>query len=679
MTSNAEGHDAIGFSESDASTLLSGLPPEKARAVRALLRERGRLSERCRRVIETTSDAIVITNRDRAIAFANPAAHALLGYPEPGLVGMLVADVLPPEVRGDVAAYESAALGGEGQRYETTVLRADGDRRAVSVSTAPLREGELGEGTADVTGVVASLRDISSERRARDEVARSEERYQRLVESAPDAIFTVDMEGRFTSVNRAFEHAVGRSRSELVGMRFEGVLDAAQQAQAEELFRAAAEGRRGKAEIRFRNVRGELCTGSVTATPIVEDGAIRGGLGIVRDVTGERRLADQLLQREKLAAVGQLVSGVAHELNNPLAGVMAFAQLLEASPGSAEDQLDAVRTIHKEAKRAARIVSNLLLFARQRDPERMRTDLNAVMHDALELRRYVLRTEQVEVVTDLDPTLPPVWADPFQLQQVILNLVTNAEYALKGAAGRKLLTLSTRLSGRRVVASVADTGPGIASEVIDRVFNPFFTTKEVGEGTGLGLSISHGIIRQHGGHITVDSVPGKGATFSVDLPLSPLAMQAPRAQASPERKRSGSNVFLIVDDEPSIRRALARYLEREGHTADMAGTGAEALARMNLRSYDAILLDIRMPETAGGGVYERLLEDDPGQAARVVFATGDVESVSARAFLRDARRPYVSKPFMLPAVAQLLCDVAAGRPPSNQRASRNKSTTSKNG
>lgn len=668
MSSAAGGHDAGSFSESDATALLAGLPPEKAQAVRELIRERGRLSERCRRVIETTSDAIVITNRDRVIAFANPSAHALFGFTGSALVGMRVADIVPPEVRDDVAAHESAALDGAPQHYETVVLRADGECRAVSVSTVPLREAEEGDGRGEVTGVVASLRDITSERRARDAVARSEARYQRLVETAPDGIFTVDTDGCFTSVNRAFEHAIGRSRSELLGMGLAEVLEESHRDLAVELFRGAAAGRRGQAEIRYRNAEGELCTGSITATPVIEDGEIRGGLGIVRDVTGERRLADQLLQREKLAAVGQLVSGVAHELNNPLAGVMAFAQLLEAAPGSVEEQRDAVHAIYKEAKRAARIVSNLLLFARERDPERTRTDLNAVMLDALELRRYVLRTQQVEVVTELDPALPAVWADPFQLQQVVLNLVTNAEYALKNVSHGKTITLRTWREGNRVFASVADNGTGITADVIDRVFNPFFTTKEVGEGTGLGLSISHGIIRQHGGQISVESVPGEGATFLIDLPLSPLANPKPQPDAVTTRRGSGSSTFLIVDDEPSIRRALVRYLEREGHAVDVAATGAEALSRMAARRYDAILLDLRMPDIAGGGVYSRLLEDDPEHAARVVFATGDAESEGARTFLLESERPYVSKPFMLPAVVRLLCDVAAYRVTPNERA-----------
>jgi PAS domain S-box-containing protein len=776
MSHLANGIDALRISEAEESALLAGLPPERARAIHALIREREHLSERYRMLVDTTSDAIVITDTQRRIAFANPAAQVLFGHPVSKLVGTAVADLTPPEAREAVAAFESAAFAGQPQRYETVVLCANGERRTVSVSTAALRDGD------EVTGVVASLRDVTTERRARDAVARSEARYrnlvetatdsiytmdaegaftsvnhatcevtgyareellgrcgrwlldvddyavakrhlhdaltgrarryechifrrdgerrlisvtntpiyqgtsvvgvlgiarditadrqrdealqrsearyERLVETAPDAIFTLDAAGHFTSVNRTLERTIGRPRAELVGLHFGAVLDERQRPVAERLFQATLEGRRERAEIRFHVADGNIRTGSVITTPIIEDGRITGGLGIVRDVTEERLLAEQLLQREKLAAVGQLVSGVAHELNNPLAGIMAFAQLLEAAPELPEDQREAVQTIHKEARRAAKIVSNLLLFARQRQPERTSTDLNRVMLDTLALRRYVLSTQQVEVVTDLDPALPTVWADPFQLQQVILNLLTNAEHALKGAPGSKRITLRTRRVGERLVASVADTGAGIPPDKIDQIFNPFFTTKDVGEGTGLGLSISDGIVRQHGGHIAVHSVPGEGATFAMDLPVtmppSPTGGMEPPA-APP---RATPRTFLIVDDEPAIRQALARYLEKAGHTVDTVATGGEALRHLHAKRYDGILLDLRMPDISGDDVYATLRDSDPRHADRVVFATGDVDSDRARDFLLVAQRPYVSKPFLLATVAHLLCSVA---------------------
>ncbi len=777
MTNVAEGFEPARLSGTDESLLLAGLPPDKAEAVRELLRERSYLSEQYRRVIETASDAILITDPERRIAFANSAAHQLFGYPRDTLIGMRVADTLPPEMRDSVSAFEAAALGGTPQRYETVMLRGTGERRTVSVSTSPLREGN------QVTGVVASLRDVTDERRARDAVARSEARYrnlvetatdaiytmdaegcfmsvnhatceimgysreellgrrggwlldpdefaevdrhfrhalggrarryechlyrkdgdrrllsvtntpifqgttvvgvlgiarditadrereealvrsearyEHLVETAPDAIFTLDVDGRFTSVDRSFERTIGRPRTELLGVRFSTLLDEKQTEWAEALFQATLAGRRQRSELRYRDVDSSVRTGSIITAPVLEDGRIAGMLGLVRDVTEEKLLAAQLLQREKLAAVGQLVSGVAHELNNPLAGIMAFAQLLENSAEVTADERDAVETIHKEAKRAAKIVSNLLLFARQRDPERTSTDLNRVMVDTLELRRYVLRTQQVEVVTELDPNLPLVWADSFQLQQVVLNLLTNAEHALRGVDGGRRITLATRRVGHRVVASVADTGPGIPHAALDHIFNPFFTTKAVGEGTGLGLSISDGIVRQHGGQITVRSTPGNGATFSIELPMTTPPARDGTVNPQEELLRAAPRTLLIVDDESSIRRALTRYLEREGHTVDAVATGAEALQLTRERRYDGILLDLRMPEQSGDSVYAALLESDRDHAERVVFATGDVESDAAREFLRTAKRPYVSKPFVLPTVAHLLCHVGA--------------------
>lgn len=731
------------------------------------------LAERYRRVVETSRDAIVITNRSRRIEFANPAADDLFGYADGAIIGMPAADLLLPDVREEVARREESAFAGDPQRYETTIVRADGDRRTVSVSTAPLRE------VGQITGVVASLRDVTEERRARDAVAqsearyrnlfetasdaiytldkhgvftsanvatgqitgygrdellgrsilglleeeelplvkvhfkealagtsqryechfyrkngerglasvtstpimrgqtvvgvlgiardltadrareealvRSEARYLRLVESASDAIFTLDGEGRVTSVNRALERAIGRSRGELFGMRFSDAIESSDRDAVWSHFEATLRGERVRAEIRYRDANDSLRVGSVTLTPIVEEGRVTGCLGIVRDMTEERALAEQLLQREKLAAVGQLVSGVAHELNNPLAGIMAYSQLMLAMSGGAADQQDALVTIHKEAKRAAKIVSNLLIFARQRHPERTDTDLNQVMQDTLELRRYALRTHQIEVDTEFDANLPLTWADPFQIQQVVLNLLTNAEQALKHHEGEKRITLRTRSENDTLYGSVTDSGPGIPQAELDKIFNPFFTTKPVGEGTGLGLSISDAIVREHGGQMRVDSTVGEGTTFTIEMPIVRAPVARSGETALPAAGPTAPKTMLIVDDEPAIRAALSLFLEREGHTVDSAASGLEALEHARTTRYDAILLDLRMPDMSGDELFAELLASDPEHAARVVFATGDVESEGARRFLESAGRPYICKPFALEEVAELLC------------------------
>jgi PAS domain S-box-containing protein len=521
-------------------------------------------------VIETASDAIIIAAAARRVAFANPAASGLFGLPADRLLGASVADLTAPEERDEVARREDVAFAGTPQRYETVVVRSDGERRIVSVSTAPMRQG------GRVTGIVASLRDFTDERERRDALRLLEVRYRHLFESASDALFTVDEGGRFTSVNRALVRSLGRTRGALLGSP---ALDAVEPEDREamgRLFAATLRGTRQRGELRFRDRWGAVRTGSITTTPIGEGGAVRGALGIVRDVTEERRLAEQLLQREKLAAVGQLVSGVAHELNNPLAAITALSELLLSTPPSAPpadaEQRDMLATIHAEARRASKIISSLLLFARQRRPERRPTDLNRVLLDVLALRQHALSAAQVEVATDLDADLPATWADASQLQQVFLNLLANAEQALRAHAGRKELRVRTRRDGDRLVASVSDTGPGVPAAVLDRIFEPFYTTKPMGEGTGLELSISDGIVREHGGQIRVDSRPGAGATFSVELPLAATppearvlrrstppkmrAMRAPPAADASHPRPARACTFLIVDDEPAIRAAL---------------------------------------------------------------------------------------------------------------------------
>lgn len=489
-------------------------------------RDHRALEERYRRVVETTSDAIVITDLERRIAFANPAAIALFGYGD-ALIGMPVSHMLPEEMRDLVRRYEDLAIEGEPQRYEGSVIRADGSQRIVAITTAPLRELDR------ITGIVASLRDVTEERARTAALERSEARYTRLVESASDAIFTVDAEGRFTAMNRSLERAVGMTRAQLIGQPVSLVIDARDLAAAEGLLQATFHGQRGRGSMRYHASDGATRHGSVITSPIIEGGVISGALGIMRDVTDDRRLAEQLLQQEKLAAIGQLVSGVAHELNNPLAGVMAYTELLITSSLAAEEPetRQALETIRHEAMRASKIVSHLLTFARRQPSERVEVDLNGIVNDTLALRRYAIRTAQIELDVELDPALPRTWADPFQLQQVLLNLLTNAEQALSDWAGVRRIAVRTRREGDRLVIAVSDSGPGVPPEQRDRIFNPFFTTKPVGQGTGLGLSISDGIVREHGGRIRVESQGGEGATFVVEVPLVPAPAGAPAAPA----------------------------------------------------------------------------------------------------------------------------------------------------
>jgi two-component system NtrC family sensor kinase len=533
---------------------------------------------------------------------------------------------------------------------DAVVLQRLADQVAAAVSNARLYE--TSRATAE-----RYRQAVEDERRAREEVATVESRFTRLVETATDAIFTVGADGLMMGVNRSLERSSGKSREALIGAPFPSLLDPRDQAAASTAIEEALVGLRRRVELRYTSVEGDARLCSLTLTPLVEGGRVTGALGIVRDVTDERRMAEQLLQQEKLAAIGQLVSGVAHELNNPLASVMAFAQLLLAAAPDAPLDTRALDAINQEAKRAAKIVSNLLTFARQHQPERMIADLNRIVRDTVDLHRYALRVADIGIDLCLDPDLPFTWADPFQLQQVVLNLITNAEQALAARATDRRITISTELRDGRLVARVSDNGPGIPAEHLSRIFNPFFTTKPVGEGTGLGLSISDGIVREHGGRLRAESRPGEGAAFLLEIPLiTPPRGEAvisgepePATNASSSRRRR----LLVIDDEAALRTAITTFFRSLGHVVDVAATGREGVALASGARYDAMLVDLRLPDMTGDEVLAAL-EAKACAPRRVVFVTGDTESEIARTTLGATGRPIISKPFLLDDLATIV-------------------------
>jgi two-component system NtrC family sensor kinase len=380
-------------------------------------------------------------------------------------------------------------------------------------------------------GCVVTFDDVSAQ------VALAE-RHRLVVETARDALLITDRAGTVVYANPAAVALFGRGAA-LVGTRSADLIHPQQSGPL--LARIAEQRLGGPLVYEFTAVRPdgtelELVASTAPLRELGEAGPASGVVASLRDVTDERRAARQLAEREKLAALGQLVGGVAHELNNPLAGVLAMSELLLAEPLLADppdgdvvvdvatrrDLRDLAATVHQEARRAARTVSRLLDFARQHAPRRAPTDVNDAITAALALRRSSLQLAGVAVEAALGDALPPAWADAHELQQVFLNLITNAEHAMAGHAGPRRLLVRTGASADRAVvrAEVADTGPGLAPGEAARVFEPFYTTKPRGEGTGLGLAVSAGIVREHGGTMRVESAPGAGATFVVELPAA---------------------------------------------------------------------------------------------------------------------------------------------------------------
>jgi signal transduction histidine kinase/DNA-binding response OmpR family regulator len=357
-----------------------------------------------------------------------------------------------------------------------------------------------------------------------------------------------------------------------------------------------------------------------------------------------QRQQEALYQSEKLAAMGSLLSGVAHELNNPLAVVLMHADLLREELGHSP-LLELVDEVTRAAERCKRLVHAFLTLARQHTPKRTAVSLNSLVTDTVELLAYALRVDNITVHLELAEKLPLLWADAHQIQQVITSLITNAHQALRESLALRQLTLTTRCNATRtcVTLAVTDTGPGVPPALQARIFEPFFTTKPVGIGTGLGLSLCQGIIERHGGTITMTSQPGQGATFCVELPVEALAT----APVSPERDRVPAvpdKSILIIDDEPSIASGLKRLLSRDGYTVETVANGHLALTKLRERSYDLLLSDMRMPEIDGPSLYRTLERQYPHLLRRVIFLTGDTLNPETKMFLDQSAAPCLTKP-----------------------------------
>jgi signal transduction histidine kinase/CheY-like chemotaxis protein len=374
----------------------------------------------------------------------------------------------------------------------------------------------------------------------------------------------------------------------------------------------------------------------------------------------------QLIQSAKLSAIGQLIAGVAHELNNPLTAVMGYTQLVQTTPGLDRLVQRDLRKIYDQASRAAKIVQNLLTFAREYRTERQAIDVNEILRRTLELRLYQLQVENISVETKFAPGELVTWADGNQLQQVFLNLINNAQDAMVAHRGGGHLCLATWREGDMIRIEVADDGPGLSPEARRHLFEPFFTTKEVGRGTGLGLSICFGIISEHGGEIQVHSEPQKGTTVSVLLPAAHEERLRPPTTTEAEAPRIANGAqrlsyrTLVVDDERDVAQLLQRLLLDRGYEVVLAANGEEALRELSGaddRSFDLIISDIKMPGLDGCELYAHLKDIAPELRHRILFITGDTLSPTTSAFLEHSGLPHLNKPFGLNELSRALVQV----------------------
>jgi PAS domain S-box-containing protein len=607
---------------------------------------------RYQHLMDNANDGVFVIDAKRGtIIEANAKAAEMIGlYDKSGLAGTSV-ELLHPVEMSDIARKHHQVTMERGWNVfeELPLVRSDGSTLDVQVSAKVI---ELGGQQV----ILSMVRDISARKMAERELSESQARYQSLVENSPDAIF-VHRRSYMVYSNPAAVALFGADSPEqlreiraieLIGEEFrefvrEGLKNVYESKEPSLLT-----------EVSIRRLDGEARYVETKAAFITYQGAPAAQI-VMRDITEKKQTQQRLAETSRLASVGELAAGVAHEINNPLTSVLGYAELLMR-----QDIPDRIRrdlnTIAYDAQRASKVVQNLLSFSRRAEPEVRPEDVTKIVDQAIELKAYEFRVNNIQYETDYDTKGARALVDRHQLTQVAINLLTNAEQAMTEANGGGKLTISTSIVDGQVRISIADDGPGIPSSAFDRVFDPFFTTKEVGKGTGLGLSICYGIVQQHNGELSVENNQDGGATFHIDLPIAPVGEISEQTHTNDDLAVGGLKQILVVDDEPVIRELLEKNLSLLGHGVNTAADGAAAWELIESLEYDHIILDMKMPGMNGMDFFHMLKEADADVADRVIFLTGDTLSGDTRSFLASTGRPALSKPFLADDLIRVLRD-----------------------
>ncbi len=628
--------------------------------------ERLSLARRLEQLTKFARDMVFLADGSQRIVEVNDRALALLGYTRDELLGKAIRELRDPATLHDYDARTSEQVETGAAVFETRYRRKDGSTFPVEVSA----HTETLEGRRYFHGIA---RDITERKRAEEALRASEAKFRAAFEFASLGILLVDADGRLVETNRAIRRMLGRGEDELRALAFQEVHPPPDRSSAAAILRQMREGTVGAVELPRRLLRkdGTLAEVVLRASALRDDaGAFRFALAVVEDVTEKKRLEAQLMLADRMASVGTLAAGVAHEINNPLAFILANLEFAVAELRAAAVDPEVVRAL-AEARdgglRVREIVRDLKAFSRADTEEGHETlDLRRVLQSALGLAQNEIRHRarlEVEV-----GDIPHVTGSEHRLGQVFLNLLINAAQAVPdGRAAENLVraVTATAPDGRALV-EISDSGSGIAADVLPHIFDPFFTTKPVGVGTGLGLSICHGIVSGLGGEILVESAPGKGSTFRVFLPAAPAVERRAEEAVGPPAADAATAVrgrILVVDDEALVGRAVSRILSPQHDVVtrtsaraaldDVAGGGG---------GFDLVLCDLMMPDMNGMELHSRLREIAPALADRTVFLTGGAFTASAREFLARLPNARIEKPFEPDALRALVARVLAQHP-----------------
>jgi two-component system, cell cycle sensor histidine kinase and response regulator CckA len=587
--------------------------------------------EKYRNLIDTANDAILVFDAEtRLILEANSKAGEVLGIPEHQLVGMPESRFYPAQAdktRSPLLTPNTAP----GHSRELELLRADGTPVPVEVSAS----------AAEVNGrpaVLGIFRDIRDRLEAAASLRRSEERFSYLIQNLSDVITVVAVDGTMLYHSPSIERVAGYKPSELLGRSLLALVHP----EDEPAVRAALErvtlkvGSAAPPEYRFRRKDGSWVWLESVGNNLLNDVAVGGIVVTSRDVTGRRGLEEQVRQSQKMEAVGRLAGGIAHDFNNMLMVIQGYAEIVLDEDSATPAVIKSVETILRTTESAASLTRQLLSFSRKHVFSPQVLDLNSLVKRMSEILLGVLR-EEMEFVVKLDPDAGCVSADPGQIEQVIMNLVVNARDAMP--KGGKLTVETVRLGadavrtrrssalprGEYVMLSVTDTGIGMDADTQSRIFEPFFTTKSKDEGTGLGLSVVYNIVRASGGHVRVNSEPGRGTTLRVFFPRVAAPAKPQLVETPAKILRGGAETILVAEDQPDLRWMICQFLQELGYSVLEAKDGGDAvaLAEQYKGTIDALLTDVVMPHIRGSEVARRLAVSRPHM--KVIFMSGYTE------------------------------------------------------
>lgn len=627
--------------------------------------------------IEQTPAGILIANApDVRIQLANSAAVAIRGDTDEPLTGisydlhphnwqMLRPDGIPfkPE---DLPLSQAVLHGLVSRNVDAIIRNSSGEDRWILANAAPVRNE-----TGEITAGVLVFPDITELKKAEGELRQSEDKYRRILETIADGYHEVDLVGNLTLVNDSLCEIIGYSREELLGMNYRQVMDEDNAKRISEACNRVF--RTGEAHPGFDyeilRKDGTKRSVSVSISLIRDSGGVPSGFrGIFRDVTDSKRMEGQLRQAAKMEAIGRLAGGVAHDFNNILTAVMGYSTILSEQLPKESPAQEKLNQIGRAAGRAADLTRQLLAFSRKQMLDVRVVNLNEIITD-LEKMLQRLIGEDIELTTNLNPSAGHVKADPIQIEQILMNLAVNARDAMPEGGNLAIETADAFLDedyarahievepGPYVVFTVSDTGRGMDSAILKCIFDPFFTTKEKGVGTGLGLSTVYGIVKQHRGHITVYSEPGRGSTFRIYLPRVDDDLRQEAKTLSTQSRPCGKETVLVVEDEEMVRNIACEALEMLGYSTLSAADPyeAEVISSRHKGPIHLLLTDVVLPQMDGRSLHRSLAPSRPDM--KVLFVSGYTESFIIHRGVLDSGVHFMQKPFTVESLARKVREV----------------------